>query len=59
MEDSGEVLGGGTFGWPDRDAWFEEAGFVVEMREAVARAGDEFQELGDGVDEVEDLGDEQ
>lgn len=42
-----------------RDGYFHLVGFRVELREAVPRAGDEVEELRNGVEEVEDLGDEE
>lgn len=48
-----------ALGAPGGDAGFEEAGAGVELGEAVAGAGDEAEDLRGGVEEVEELGDEE
>ena len=48
-----------AIGGPGGDRGLEEAGAGVEAREAVTWAGDETENLGRGVEEVEDLGDEE
>lgn len=48
-----------SIGGPGGDGGLEEAGAGVELWEAVARAGDEAEDLGARVEEVEELGDEQ
>lgn len=48
-----------SIGTPGRDGRFHEAGAGVEFREAVARAGDEAEDLGARVEEVEELRDEE
>lgn len=48
-----------AIGTPGRDGWFHETGAGVEFREAVARAGDEAEDLGARVEEVEELRDEE
>jgi hypothetical protein len=45
-------------GGPDGDGRLEKACAGVEVREAVARAGDEAEELRSGVEKVEELGNE-
>lgn len=47
------------FGRPGGDGRFEEASAGVEAWESVARTGDEAEDLGAGVEEVEDLRDEE
>lgn len=46
-------------GGPGGDRGLEEAGAGVEARKAVAGAGDELEDLGYRVEEVEDLGHEE
>jgi len=60
----GEAEGPGDGGhglavWrPDGDGGLEQTGAGVEAREAMAGAGDEAEDLGRRVDEVEDLGEQ-
>ncbi|TFB03297.1 hypothetical protein CCMA1212_004231 [Trichoderma ghanense] len=46
-------------GRPGGDGGLEEAGAGVELWQAMARAGDEAEDLGRGVEEVEELGHEE
>lgn len=48
-----------SIGAPGRDGRLHETGASVEFREAVTRAGDEAEDLGARVEEVEELRDEE
>jgi len=57
-EDGSEKLAGRSFGGPRRDAGFEKAGSGIEFGQAMSWTGDNWEELGCAVNEVDDLWDQ-
>lgn len=58
-QEMGDKRVGLSLGRPGRGGWLEKAGAGVEAGETMARARDEAEDLGAGVEEVEDLGHEE